>query len=98
MPLDAHEVEEIVRGPLVDQLASVNIVSLSVREDVDHDGDPILRIRVTFKDDGKRLQASKVKGLIRHLRTALAGENEERFPVLSFQVENEPDGEPSEAA
>ncbi len=98
MPLDAHQIESIVSGPLRDQLASVDIVSLSVREDVDHDGDPILRIKVTFKDDGKQLQASKVKGLIRHLRTALALQNEARFPVLSFQVENEPDGEPSEAA
>jgi hypothetical protein len=98
MPLNTRQLEEIVRGPLSAQLTTVEIVALDVEEDVDHDGDPILRIKVMFKDDGAALDAREVKGLIRHLRTALAEVDEARFPVLSFRIENELDGETSEAA
>ena len=98
MPLDIQEVRSIVEGPLTRQLASVDILDVEVREDKDHDGDPILRIRVTIRDDGSELDFAKVKGLIRHLRSALAEGDESRFPVLSFRVENEQNGEPSEAA
>lgn len=98
MPLDAHQLEDTVRGTLLTELTTVSVVDLEVQEDVDHDGDPILRIRVTFRNDGGKLEATKVKGLIRHLRSALAEANEARFPVISFRVENEVNGEPSEAA
>jgi hypothetical protein len=98
MPLDAIQLEHTVRGTLSAELTTISIVALDVQEDVDHDGDPILRIRVTFRNDGSKLETTKVKGLIRHLRSALAEADESRFPVISFQVENEANGEPSEAA
>jgi hypothetical protein len=98
MPLDMTEVQEAVRGPLAAQLESVELISVDVSEDFDHDGDAILRIKVTFRANDRKLDPSKVKGLIRHLRTALATINEDRFPVVSFRTDTDAEDESSEAA
>jgi hypothetical protein len=98
MPLDMTEVADAVRGPLEAQLESVELISIDVTEDFDHDGDAILRIKVTFRADSRKLDPSKVKGLIRHLRTALAKVNEDRFPVVSFRTDTDVEDEASEAA
>ena len=98
MALDMSEVQDAVRGPLQTQLASVELINVDISEDFDHDGDPILRIKVTFRANNQRLDPIKVKGLIRHLRTALASINEDRFPVVSFRTDTDAEEEAPEAA
>ena len=98
MPLDMAEVKDTVLGPLESQLKSVELISVDVSEDFDHDGDAIIRIKVTFRANNQKLDASKVKGLIRHLRSALAEKNDDRFPVVSFQTDIDAKDQSPEAA
>lgn len=65
--------------------SSVTIEDVEIDEDVDHDGDPILRVRVYYTNTGGALPPrEKVAGMVRHLRPALAQIGEPRFPILSF--------------
>lgn len=87
-------IAEVVR----DRLSDARIVDVSVAEDVDHDGDDILRVEVVFEAEGDRLDPSRVRGLIRHIRSRLAGLHEDRFPMMSFQTPRDVEGRSPEAA
>lgn len=76
------DIERIALDLLTQRLGSeARIVSVSVSEDVDSEGDQILVMKVVF--DG-RLDASKAASALRHLRPALFERKESRFPLLSF--------------
>jgi hypothetical protein len=96
MPLDTDRLETTVRKTLSEELTTVSIADLVVSEDVDHDGDPILKIVVTVDVNGRNIEAAELKGLVRHLRSALAAAEEDRFPLLSFRVRSDMSGEPAE--
>lgn len=82
----------VIRDVVEHQLAPARIVSVSVSEDDDFDGDPILRIDVVFEIEGDQLDPQKVMGLARHLREPLERLEEDRFPVFSFFKPDEVDG------
>lgn len=73
-------VSEIVRG----EFENAKIESIDVTEDVDSDGDPILRITVVFDPSGDGLDSQKMVGLVRHLRPKLAENNIVSFPLVRF--------------
>ncbi len=98
MPLDSISARDVVLPTVVKQLAPAEIVDLSVKEELDHDGDPVLRLLITFRSPGDRLDPGSVAGLIRHLRRALEEHGEERFPHIRFQTEAEAAEDDSEAA
>ena len=89
MPLDMSHIEQAILPTVSARLAGVEIVDCTVTEDLDHDGDKILRVSVTFRSDGRKLDTERVKGLIRHLRHALAKIGEDRFPIMRFQTVEE---------
>ncbi len=74
------------------QLAPARVERVSVENDEDHDGDPILRITVVFSVEGGRLDSKKVLGLARHLREPLKRFREEAFPVFTFMTPEESSG------
>lgn len=74
------------------QLAPAHINNVSVTEDVDYDGDGILRVEVVFQVDGDKLDPEKVMGLVRHLREPLERLHEERFPVFTFMTPDDLNG------
>lgn len=59
-------------------------VSVHVADDVDSDGDPVLRVSIVLNEDEDDLDPKKMLGLVRHLRSRLARHGEERFPLVSF--------------
>jgi len=81
-----------VRDVVQKQLEPAHIVDVFVKEDLDHDGERILRVEIVFETDSGRLDPEKVMGLARHLREPLQKLHEERFPVFSFMKPNELDG------
>lgn len=83
-----NAVTKIVR----EQLAPATVTDVDIQEDLDHDGDEILRITIVFEVEGDRLESKKVLGLARHLREPLKKYGEQGFPVFSFLTPEEKSG------
>jgi hypothetical protein len=81
----ANTIKEIVEK----QLAPAVVTEIVLESDIDHDGDPILRVQVIFEADDDQLDPAKVKGLTRHLREPLDNFANVGFPVLNFTSKRE---------
>ena len=81
--------QEIIEQVVTEQLAPAHIVKVMVEEDLDHDGDEILRVRIVFEAEDDKLDTDKVLGLIRHLERGLEKIKEERFPIPYFMTLDE---------
>ena len=79
-----NAIRDIVRDTLADDFDHIRIVDVRVSEDVDSDGDDVLRIDIIFEGDPEDLDAVKLSGAIRHLRPRLSELDEFAFPILSF--------------
>lgn len=89
---DTSQTIETIRQVVETQLAPAQIVDLSVREDVDSDGEEVLRVDVVFRIDGNKLDPEKVLGLVRHLREPFEKLHEKRFPIFSFMKPDDMNG------
>ena len=89
----AKSIEDVVRA----HFDQIDIKSVLVREDNDHDGDPILRVYVVVDLRDQKIDGSRLKGLVRHVRSALTLQNETRFPVFTFMTPQENEGHPEAA-
>lgn len=78
------KIREAVRATLSRDFASVRIIDIRIHEDVDADGDEMLRIDVIFEGSPKDVDAKKLSGVVRHLRPRLNDLSESAFPLLSF--------------
>jgi hypothetical protein len=78
-----------IRDVIVRELDPARIARVDVARDVDHDGDPILRIKIVFEAENDRLNPAAVGGLIRHLRAALAPLDVTEFPLFNFATVKE---------
>ncbi|MCR9068136.1 MAG: hypothetical protein NXH79_04760 [Rhodobacteraceae bacterium] len=85
---DANIIETI-RKVVEAQLAPARVDRVDVAYDLDHDGDPLLRVRIVFEIDGDRLDPKAVRGLARHLREPLERIAVDDFPVFSFATVKE---------
>ena len=81
--------DEIVRPVVEQQLAPAQIIGLTVEEDEDADGDPVLRIEVIFEAENDRLDPKQVLGLIRHVRKPLIEMGSDRFPIFTYMTSQE---------
>ena len=88
----SDKLTNVVREVVERQLAPATILSVSVDDDIDHDGDPVLRVVVVFESEGSDLDPNRVLGLVRHLREPLKELQELRFPIFSFMTSGEIDG------
>ncbi len=73
--------QEIIERVVTEQLAPAHIVKVMVEEDLDHDGDEILQVRIVFEAEDDKLDTDKVLELAGHLIRALEEISEERFPI-----------------
>ncbi len=78
-------IERIVKQ----QLAPARILFVRVEEDDDTYGEPVLHVSAIYDKDVGRPEASKLLGLVRHLRPKLAEHEEERFPLMSVVASDE---------
>lgn len=89
----SKETLEAIHTVVAEELGNVRILAVNVQEDLDHDGDPVLRVEVVCEAIEGRLNAKKVVGLARHLREPLAMLKETRFPVFTFKTGDEYHGQ-----
>ncbi|MGB0696890.1 MAG: hypothetical protein ACPGOY_14655 [Rhodospirillaceae bacterium] len=77
------KVQKVIEGVVRKRLDDVDIVSVEVSPDVDHDGDDILIVKVLFDGPKRRPDSQKTVSLVRKMRPKLAMINERAFPVIS---------------
>jgi hypothetical protein len=77
-------IKRIVTQTLRREFDRVRILDVEIHEDVDFDGEDVLRINVIFAGTPKDLNAKKLSGAVRHLRPKLDKIHESAFPLLSF--------------
>lgn len=68
---------------------NVRIIDVRVLDDVDFDGDDVLRIEVVFSGSHKDVDAKKISGAVRHVRPKLTDLGERAFPLFSFISQRE---------
>jgi len=77
-------IKRIVTETLKRDFDRIRILNIEIHEDVDSDGDDVLRIDVIFQGAPQNLNAKKLSGVVRHLRPKLDEIHESAFPLLSF--------------
>ena len=85
----AVDVWDDIRRIIAERLAPTQIVDVEFEEDVDHDGDEIVRIGVVYADNCERPRAEKVVGLTGLVRKSLPDSHNHRFPILTFMTSQE---------
>jgi hypothetical protein len=85
----SNKLEQIIRDILVGEFENIEIQDIDVIEDVDADGDDILRVMVAFDANLKPLDSKKSVGIVRRLLPELEKVGEKAFPILSFIASQE---------
>ncbi len=84
MSADLEQVRKIVKETLSGEYDHIRIVDVKVHEDVDSDGDSVLRVDVIFDGVPREADARKMSGAVRKLRPKLDRIRQAGFPLLSF--------------
>ena len=79
--IDSDHIADVVAEKLGRDFESIKILKVNVAQDVDRDGDEILRIEVVF--EGK-LKGADLASASRRLRPALEEIDGDLYPLLSF--------------
>ena len=82
--------DNIIRKAIRRTLAPARIGEVRVREDIDHDGDPIYRVDIVLAHDDEELEAEKAVRLWEAVIDALQKNGfEVRFPIFTFMTPSE---------
>jgi hypothetical protein len=73
------EIERVAREHLVG--AAIDAVRVS--EERDDEGERFFKVTIVYASD--RLDTDKMKGLVRHLRSALTDDRSFTFPLVSYR-------------
>lgn len=82
-----EDIEAIIDSVVRDRLADARIQRVVVEEDEDSEGDRVFRIMVVFDATRGKLEAHRISGLARHLRSRLETVNEFAYPIFRFVSE-----------
>ena len=86
---DAEEIRQTIRRVIEKRLAPTQIVDVETEDDVDHDGDDIVRVRIIYAANSGRPKARDVIGLTGLVRKPLLDSRIDRFPILTFMTSEE---------
>ena len=76
--------DQLVASVVKERLGEAKIESIRVEEDVDHAGEPILRITVVFDSSAGELDTDRLVGITRHMRSRLDKKHTDAFPMFRF--------------
>ncbi len=82
--MSGREVNEIVEAVVRERFSSNAIQSVEVSNDIDDEGDTILRIVVVLNGNLSSIDNPRILGLVRHIRSELGGADESGFPIVDF--------------
>ncbi|MCY4101124.1 MAG: hypothetical protein OXF46_09415 [Rhodobacteraceae bacterium] len=83
------KIDEKLKKIVENELKPATIVRLKSEKAEDHDGDPIMRIRVVYEAKNNRLDPNKTLKLSRILCEKLSNIFAERYPVFYFLTKEE---------
>jgi hypothetical protein len=84
-----EDIKMAVAQALQQHIAPSILKDLLVYQEMDSDGEPILRFQAIIDNDGPALDADKVFFATGVVRRALAEISETRFPLLTFPSSDE---------
>ena len=76
-------VEGVVRDLATERFGQAMEFEVDVQPDFDSDGEPILRITIVVESTSA-LSTSGLTSFVRHLRSQLAAQDVEDFPVITY--------------
>lgn len=85
---DVKSLERMVRDLFTERFKEISVNRVSIKPDLDDDGDHVLRVMIVLETD-KPLDGRKLVGLVRHLRSRLAEQDTDDFPLISFVSKSE---------
>lgn len=77
-------IKTVIENVVRERFAGSAIEDVRIFEDVDFEGQPVLRVTVIFEPKRGKLDAEKTSGITRHIRHKLLEMNEEKFPFFRF--------------
>lgn len=81
---DMKKIAKVVRETLAADFEKVKIIDVRIHDELDSDGDAVLRVDVIFEGTPKDVDAQKLSGAVRHIRPKLNAIGEMAFPLFSF--------------
>ena len=84
--LDNKALTEFVEAVVRRQFSDSIVDHVTVKPDMDHDGDPILRVTVVVRDEFAKLDPAKVAETSRILWFELGDAGIEDFPIVSYRT------------
>ena len=82
-----EDIEAIVKSVVSERFPGGKIERISVRRDVDYDGDPGRSIQMVIQT-GEVIDSKKASGSARHLRSKLAENRREQLPPVFLCVQD----------
>lgn len=82
--MSGMDVSAIVEAVVRERFSHDSIQSVQVAQDVDDEGDAILRIVIFLNGELSSSDKSKILGLVRHIRSELYTANNDVFPIVDF--------------
>ncbi len=79
-----EDIQNVIENTIREQLSDAVIDRITVQEDIDHDGDEILRVLVIFDAEKGGHDSNKTVSMVRHVREKLHELKEDRFPIISY--------------
>lgn len=89
MGTQPDDLEQCLGDIIRDHTSKASVASVSVVDDVDHDGDPILRIQVVVRGDSFRLDPQDTLNTSRLVWQALLERKDSRFPIIRYVSEGD---------
>ena len=86
---DTKNIRELIEPVIKKHIAPAALVEMEIKEDVDHDGDPVLRILVVLDVAKGRPNRKQFLRLTPTLRNLLHARQNERFPILTYMSPEE---------
>lgn len=87
---ETRNIRELIEPVIRKHIAPAALVEMEIKEDVDHDGDPVLRILVALNAAKGRPNRKRNLRLTPTLRNLLHARQNERFPILTYMSPEEP--------
>ncbi len=88
--VDTAKRDEAIRKAIEETLKPARIREVRVREDVDHDGDPVFRITIILASDNEDVKTKQALNLWDAvIKAAKRFDDEWRFPIFTFMTPSE---------
>lgn len=90
MPYNTHaDLIAELRKQVEAEMADIRITDFQAKSDLDHDGDPILRLQIAYDEQGAAPRPAQVSALARRVRPWLETRLPNTFPVFRFLTKRE---------